>query len=350
LRRTPGAGIGVRPERFGEPAGVSLAMADKTGGTTAAASAAVDIVTVNWNAGPQLAQCVESVRAVEPDVVGRHIVVDNGSRDGSADFDGGWDQLVIHRAGENLGFGRGCNRGASQGRAPYILFLNPDTRLTEPAIAKAVAFLESPENASYGICGIKLLDERGRVTRHCARFPTLATFASIMTGLDRLLPGKAPSLLMADFDHRSSRPVDHVQGAFYLIRRELFDALGGFDDDYFVYLEDLDLSLRARRRGARCYYLAEAEAFHSGGGTTKQARGTARFYGIEARFIYVRKHFGRLARLMHALMSYLVEPPATIAWSLIRHRGRGIGHVLRGFGLVLKNTPRLLRGRATGPL
>lgn len=325
-------------------------MAEKTGGQTEAAPGAVDIVTVNWNAGPQLAECIASVRAAEPDIVARYIIVDNGSRDGSADFECDWGKLLVDRAGENLGFGRGCNRGARQGEAPYILLLNPDTRLTEPAIAKAVAFLEAPENSAYGICGIKLLDEQGRVTRHCARFPTLGTFASIMAGLDRLLPGRAPGLLMADFDHRSSRRVDHVQGAFYLIRRDLFEALGGFDDDYFVYLEDLDLSLRARLRGALCYYLAEAEAFHRGGGTTDQAKGVARFYGIEARFIYVRKHFGFASRALHALLSYLLEPPATIAWSLIRHRGRTLGQVLRGYGLMIRNTPRLLRGRATGPL
>lgn len=325
-------------------------MAVETGPDAAQARAMVDIVTVNWNAGGQLAACVASVRAHDEAVVAGFVVVDNGSVDGSADFSCDWPKLVVDRTGENLGFGRGCNRGAGQGDAPYILFLNPDTRLTEPAISKMVAFLARPENAAIGICGIKLLNEQGEVTRHCARFPTMTTFASIIAGLDRVFPGRAPALLMADFDHHSSRPVDHVQGAFYLIRRELFEALGGFDDDYFVYLEDLDLSLRARQRGAGCYYLAETEAFHSGGGTTKQARGTARFYGIEARFIYVRKHFGWLARLTHAAMSYLVEPAATIAWSLIRHRGRGIGHVLRGFGLMLRHTPRLLRGRATGPL
>lgn len=325
-------------------------MVGRTGPDAVAARARVDIVTVNWNAGPQLEACVASVRAMEPDAVDRFIVVDNGSKDGSADFPCDWERLVVDRTGENLGFGRGCNRGAAQGDAPYLLFLNPDTRMTEQAISAAAAFLDAPENAIYGICGIKLIDEQGRVTRHCARFPTMVTFASIIVGLDRILPGRAPSLLMADFDHRTSRPVDHVQGAFYLIRRELFEALGGFDDDYFVYLEDLDLSLRARSRGALCFYFAETEAFHRGGGTSSQARGTARFYGIEARFIYVRKHFGPVARFVHGLLSYAVEPAATIAWSLIRHRGRGIGHVLRGFGLMVRNTPRLLKGRATGPL
>lgn len=304
----------------------------------------VDIVTVNWNAGAQLAECVESVRAEDGAIVRRFIVVDNGSLDGSADLATDWPKLLVDKTDANLGFGRACNRGAAQGDAPYLLFLNPDTRLTEPAISKAVAFLESEAGAAYSGCGIKLIDETGHATRHCARFPGLVTFASIALGIDKLLPSIAPSLLMTDFDHLSSRPVDHVQGAFYLIRREVFDRAGGFDPDYFVYFEDLDLSLRARRLGRGLYYLAEASAFHRGAGTSGQVKSLARFYGIEARLLYARKHFSGPSRILNAALVYTMEPLATMTWHLVKYRGRSLSALLATFRLLLRHTPGVLRG------
>lgn len=302
----------------------------------------VDIVTVNWNAGPQLEECVRSVRDIDAGAVRRFILVDNGSADGSADFECDWDRLVVDKAGANLGFGKGCNRGAAQGDAPYILLLNPDTRLTEPAISRALAFLESAEGAAYGICGVMQIGDDGKVKRHCARFPGLRTFASIIVGLDKLLPRIAPSLLMADFDHLESRPVDHVMGAFYLIRRDLFEAAGGFDEDYFVYLEDLDLSLKVARLGRPSYYLAETRVFHRGGGTSSQAKGITRFYGIEARLLYGRKHFGGLRHALHVLMTCTLEPPATFVWHAVKYRGRGLGNIFQAFGLLFRNLPRIL--------
>lgn len=310
----------------------------------AATAGRVDIVTVNWNAGPQLAECVESVRAHDGDVVRRFIVVDNGSRDGSADLESDWDKLLVDKVEANLGFGRACNRGVARGDAPYVLFLNPDTRLTEPAISRALAFLESDTGREYAVCGIKLIDETGHATQHCARFPTLGTFAVVASGADKVLPGLVPSLLMKDFDHLSSRPVDHVQGAFYLIRRSVFEQLGGFDPDYFVYLEDLDLSLRVHQAGYRTYYLAETNAFHRGGGTSGQVKGIARFYSVEARLIYARKHFGALARLAHTGMTYAVEPLATSVWHLVKYRGRGLSGLRDAFGLLVRNTPAVVRG------
>lgn len=307
-----------------------------------APAAQVDIVTVNWNAGHQLADAIESVRRFDEAVVRRYIVVDNGSRDGSADLATDWPKLLIDKTEANLGFGRACNRGVAQGGAPFVLFLNPDTRLTEPAISRALAFLQSDAGAAYAVCGIKLIDETGHATRHCARFPTLATFAGVATGADKL--GLAPKLLMADFDHLSSRPVDHVQGAFYLIRREVFEQVGGFDEDYFVYLEDLDLSLKVARAGWGIYYLAETSAFHRGGGTSGQVKGTARFYSIEARLVYARKHFGGVARRTHAVLTYIAEPIATAAWHLVKYRGRGLGGLGDAFKLLAEHTPAVLGG------
>ena len=304
----------------------------------------VDVVIVNWNAGHQLAECIESVRQYDDAVVRGLIVVDNGSHDGSADIESGWAKLLVDKVHANLGFGRACNRGVAQGNAPYVLFLNPDTLLTEPAISKAVAFLESEQGREYAVCGIKLIDETGHATQHCARFPTLGTFVAVASGADKIAPLLFPGLLMKDFDHLSSRPVDHVQGAFYLIRRDLFEQIGGFDEDYFVYLEDLDLSLRVRRAGYRSHYLAEASAFHRGGGTSGQVKGIARFYSIEARLLYARKHFRRFAQIAHAVATYAVEPPATVVWHLVKYRAHGVGCLVDAFRLLTRNTSGVLRG------
>lgn len=306
----------------------------------------VDVVTVNWNAGVQLAECVRSVEALDEDIIRRFIIVDNGSRDGSADFSQTWPKLKIDKVGDNLGFGRACNRGVAQGDAPFVLFLNPDTRLTEPAISKAVAFLQSAEGRPYGVCGIKLVNDEEGVTRHCARFPTLATFMSIMLGVHKLFPRVAPGLLMSDFDHLSSRPVDHVQGAFYLIRREVFESLAGFDDDYFVYFEDLDLSLRLHQGGMGCYYLADASSYHLGGGTSSQVKGIARFYGTQARLLYVRKHFSAPASAMHIAVTYLVEPILAVLWDLIKYRGGGLREIGKAYRLLAADTPAMFRKRA----
>ncbi|HEU0044525.1 glycosyltransferase family 2 protein [Sphingomonas sp.] len=307
----------------------------------------VDIVTVNWNAGHQLAECVESVQHHDEQVVRRFIVVDNGSHDGSADFASDWPKLLIDRTQANLGFGRACNRGVALSDAPFILFLNPDTRLTEPAISRALAFLRSAAGRPYAVCGIKLIDETGHATQHCARFPTLATFAGLTSGADKVAPGLAPPLLMKDFDHLSSRDVDHVQGAFYLVRREVFEQVGGFDEDFFVYLEDLDLSLRIARAGYKSYYLADTSAFHRGGGTSGQVKGIARFYGVEARLLYARKHFDPAARRAHAALTYAVEPFAVFAWHLVKYRGRGLGGLRDYLRLLARNTPDVLTGSSS---
>ena len=186
-----------------------------------AAMGAVEVVIVNWNSGSQLARCLASVRIFEPDSVATITVVDNASHDGSADrLDAALDVMVINSP-SNLGFGRDCNIAAARGTAEYVLLLNPDTRLIEPAISKAVAFLTSPEGQGFGICGVRHVDEQGETARHCARFPGPATFLAEGSGLTRLLPGLFPPLHLTAFDHLSSRPVDHVMGAFYLVRRSL---------------------------------------------------------------------------------------------------------------------------------
>ena len=221
---------------------------------TAPTRRSVGIAIVNWNAGSQLSDCVRSIAATVWDTVtlSAVVIVDNGSTDGSvdnlpvpADL-----PLRILRNGGNRGFAAACNQAAAAIEAEYILFLNPDALVDPASIPIAVAWLDEASHASYGIAGIQLLDEQGRISRGCARFPTTQTMLAKAVGLDRLLP-RVGTYLMQDWDHGESRDVDHVIGAFYLVRTSLFRALRGFDEAFFVYFEDLDFSRRAASAGWR---------------------------------------------------------------------------------------------------
>ena len=241
---------------------------------------AVDIIIVNWNSGPWLRNCLESIARFD-EGVNQVIVVDNGSVDGSAEAEAPALRHRLVRTGANLGFGKACNLGAKSATAPYLLFLNPDAALLEGALPKAVALMDSEAGARTGICGVQLVGDDGATQHHTANFPTPGT---IFTHEQR----------QTRFDHVHSRKVDHVIGAFYLIRRSLFEMLGGFDERFFVYLEDVDLSRRAHVAGWESYYLAEAKAFHKGGGTSEQVKAQRLFYALRSRILYAFKHFSRV--------------------------------------------------------
>ncbi len=272
---------------------------------------------VNWNAGPQLRECLRSVAAtVWGDLtLSAVVIVDNGSTDGSADAlsDVAAVPLRIIRNGTNRGFAAACNQAATGLEADYLLFLNPDTVVERGSIPTAVTWLDQAAHASYGLAGIQLLDEHGHVSRSCARFPALGSTVSRMLGVDRLLPALFNGYLMTEWDHAESRDVDHVIGAFYLVRRDLFLSLGGFDEAFFLYFEDLDFSRRAAAAGWHARYLTETRAFHRGGGTSDQIKSRRLFYSLQSRMVYARKHFTPVAATLVALTTLVVEPVIRVA-------------------------------------
>src|SRR5687767_1459630 len=135
----------------------------------------IDIVIVNWNAGVGLRACIRSIAQHGNDLVRKIIVVDNGSTDGSEACIEGLDNVILLRAGTNLGFGKACNLGARESRSDYLLFLNPDTQLFEDSLTVPFAYLQRPEHANVGICGIQMIDGSGHISRSCARFPSAAS-------------------------------------------------------------------------------------------------------------------------------------------------------------------------------
>lgn len=308
--------------------------------------AALDIVIVNWNAGGQLRSCLDSIAAARRDgfELGRVVVVDNASEDGSADGLDGLDlPLVVPRNRENRGFATASNQGASGSHADYLLFLNPDIRLYPDSLAIALAHLGWPENASIGIVGIQLVDEAGRVHRSCARLPTPGRYLAMIAGLDRLLPSLFPSHFMTEWDHEDSREVDQVMGAFFLVRRTVFEALGGFDERFFVYFEDVDFALRARKAGWRSYYLATARAYHRGAGTTEQVKALRLAYNLRGRILYSFKHFGQCGAALVTVATLLVEPVSRVAFAMARRSPAEALDTLRAYARLWSEVPTLLK-------
>ncbi len=313
----------------------------------------LDIVIVNWNAGEQLRRGVESIAfaSCEGVELQRVVVVDNASRDGSADgLDAGGIPLQVVRNRANRGFAAACNQGAARSRADYLLFQNPDVVLYEDSLHSPVRFMERPENARVGVVGIRLIGDDGAADRCCARFPTPAMFLMELLGLTYLFPRAVPNLQMVEWDHSESREVDHVKGAFFLVRRTVFEALGGFDERFFVYLEDLDFSLRCVRAGWPNYYLADAAAYHRGRGTTDQVRAARLFYNLKSRILYSYKHFSWWTASGLALGTFVVEPVLRLAFALVRLSAAEIRQTAAGYRMLWADLPALVRfARNGGP-
>lgn len=266
----------------------------------------IDVIIVNWNSGPLLGDCLQSVMQYGHGLVTLTVVVDNQSSDGSDACIVERPEVKLIRAETNLGFGKACNLGSLHVKSDYILFLNPDAKLAEESLRGAMRFLQDPMNSKVGICGVQLLDEKGQIAHSCARFPTVSSFLARATGVDRAFP--SCGYLMADWDHGHTRDVDHVIGAFFLVRRQLFDEMGGFDERFFLYLEDLDFSYRAHLSGWRSVYLADVKAIHIGGGVSRRVKALRLFYSLRSTLLYAFKHFSVLGAISVLMATLFIEP------------------------------------------
>ena len=273
----------------------------------------VSVVIVNWNGGDLLRRCLDSLAPAGPGLSREVIVVDNGSQDGSVAACRARTDIALVENGRNVGFGAACNIGARHARAPVLLFLNPDCEVGQGSIERCFTELADP---GIGVCGIALVDEKGSTWRSCDRFPTAMTFVRRILGLHVISP-RFDVGPMLDWDHAQDADVDHVIGAFYMMPRPLFERLGGFDERFFVYLEDLDLSLRVRQAGLRVRFLAYPATLHVGGGASRQIKARRVFYATRSRILFAYKHFSRWKAHGLLALTLLVEPPGWLAAVLL---------------------------------
>jgi N-acetylglucosaminyl-diphospho-decaprenol L-rhamnosyltransferase len=306
----------------------------------------LSVIIVNWNSGELLFDCLKSVEVAKSITLKLDsvVVVDNASTDGSIENLSDIDlPLKIIRNKQNLGFALACNQGAIGNTSDYVLFLNPDTCLMKDSLVRPLVLMELQENRNIGILGIQLKDGDGKISRTCARYPTPRTFFTKIFGLDKLMPKYFRTHIMTEWDHEDSREVDHVMGAFLMIRRQLFEALDGFDHRYFVYLEDLDLSYRAKEAGSKIYYLTEVSAYHKGGGTSENVKSLRMFYSLRSRILYAYKHYGWCIASLLMLTTLTIEPFSRLTLAAWRKSGTEVKETIQGYLLLWCDIPKIFR-------
>ena len=234
-----------------------------------AATLPVTVVVVTWNCEATLAGCLAAVSRSSPAAPARVICVDNGSTDASRSIAAACGAEVV-TMGVNAGFPRAVNAVLDECTSEFVLLLNPDVEVAPDAIATCVRALE--RQPRVGLVGANLRQPDGRPDLAAARrFRTLGLLAIESLGLSQLSRRLDPQYFPR-WDRTDSRPVPCINGAFALIRTDLFRAIGGLDETAFLYLEDQELCRQVAARGLEVWFAADALAVHRVSAATRAAR------------------------------------------------------------------------------
>jgi GT2 family glycosyltransferase len=295
--------------------------------------ATLEVIIVSYRCEELLRECLHALRdhpAARPMAV--H-VVDNASRDGTAEMVAReFPDVTLTANSENLGFSAANNIAIRAGEAPYVLALNPDTRVTEGALERLCTLLD--ERSEIGICGPRLELEDGSFDHAAKRsFPTPISALGHFTGIGRRRGGgRLAEYRATELAPDIAGPVDAVNGAFMLIRRSALDEVGLFDEGYWMYMEDLDLCYRFKQHGWVVWYEPSATVIHVKAGTSGRHRtwrlNYAFHYGM---YRFYRAHYAPEAPLTERAAVYagitgklLVSATrSALARSVARLRGVG---------------------------
>lgn len=252
----------------------------------------LSVIILNYNVRYFLELCVLSVQSALEHIEGEIIVVDNNSQDDSCEMmKQRFPNVKLIENKDNSGFPKGNNIGVAAAQGKYICILNPDTMVAEDTFTKVLAFAERQDN--IGVVGVKLIDGAGNFLPESKRgVPTPFVAFTKMIGLYKLFP-KVKVLgkyYAQQLSQNETGKVDILVGAFMLMKRDLYLEIGGFDENCFMYSDDIDLSYRLLLKGKSNYYYHETTVIHyKGESTVKDGVYMKRFQ--EAMEFFYKKHF-----------------------------------------------------------
>ena len=250
------------------------------------------IIIISYNSCDFIPACLKSVRDACEGIDSQIIVLDNGSNEPIIpEIKNFFPEVEWIDSKENLGFGKGCNLAEKHATKPYLFFINPDTIISKNAFREMLNFME--EHPEAGTVGCRILNEDGTIQWACRRsFPTIVSAVSKTIGLAAMFP---KSKMLASYNMTYADPdemieVDAISGSFFCIRRDVYEKLNGFDEDYFMYGEDLDLCFRTKKMGLHNYYTPVTNILHFKGQSCRTRRWGSYVDFYKAMLIFVKKH------------------------------------------------------------
>jgi len=298
----------------------------------------VSVIVLSHNTRELLARCLRSLEGCAEDGLAEVIVWDNASSDGSVELvESEFAWALLERSDQNLGFSVANNRAARGAPGECVLALNADAALGPGALERMLAAMDDAPDV--GVVGPRLLNPDGSYQRSARRFPCPLGLFLEATGLDALTRWTRYGSFAGD----TTRTVDYVSGAAMLVRRDVWDELGGFDEGFFFYGEDADLCARARALGRQTLFVHDAEIVHEGGASAAGLSYAAALEGYRSVFRFILNHQGRralaLARVwvvLGAAVRVVVAVPAAL---VARGAARGAWlQRLRAYCAVLRQT------------
>lgn len=269
----------------------------------------LSIIIVSYNVKHFLSQCLQSVLAATKEIESEIFVVDNVSTDGTVEeISSRFPQIKLIANQQNVGFSKANNQAIQLAQGNFILILNPDTVVAEDTFVKCIAFMLSKPDA--GALGVKMIDGTGAFLPESKRgLPTPAVAFYKMFGLASLFSKSKVfgKYHLGYLDENETHEVEILSGAFMFFRKTVLDQIGSFDESFFMYGEDIDLSWRVILGGWKNYYLANNTIIHYKGESTK--RGSLNYVKVfyEAMIIFARKHFAKQsASVFSALINLAV--------------------------------------------
>lgn len=278
----------------------------------------VTVILVNWNGSALLERALTALFTTTHTSTCQVIVVDNASSDDSvAMVRQRFPNVTLLVNEENVGFGRANNQALVLAEGRYILLLNTDAFVHDGAVDGMVAFMDAHPDA--GSVGCRLYYEDGSLQRSCFAFPTLATELWNALFLDKLFPKSRffGRYQMTYWDMNDIREVDSLMGACLMVRGEVVKRIGLFDEQFFMFSEEIDLCYRLQQKGLKNYYLPMVSATHLWGGSSRRIRRESFLWLYQSRVKFFRKHYGEhTVRWYKAILS-LSSLTRILAGSLI---------------------------------
>jgi hypothetical protein len=261
----------------------------------------LSVIIVSYNTKDILCNCLQALFEHSKGVDMEVVVVDNDSRDGSAAMvRNEFPSVRLIENQVNTGFAAANNQAYALSRGKYIILLNPDAYLKHGSIAGAVEFME--RTPGCGLCGGKIISPQGRLEPSARRFPSISSKLLTLSGISGKFP-HSPILNHHEFGgfaHDRPVEVDWVPGTFTIIRRSMLEAIGFFDERFYLYYEETDLCRRAKKAGWKIFFIPSAEVMHIGGASSKTRKEKAYdenaaqvlSFRLRSECLYYRKNHG----------------------------------------------------------